>query len=452
MLLPRLVGGGCVAVLAALLVPAPAAAVPPACKNPPRASPADPVTPWAQRLYSPREKIWPFSRGRGVTVAVVDAGVDAQHEQLQGKVSAGYDFVRGANAGNEDCVPHGTGIASVIVAKKVPRIGLEGLAPDARVLPVRVNDKAPDDPKTDQQPDPGRIAAAIDYAVRSNAKVIAVTAISYGFVDGRVVDAVSRALARGRVVIAPVGDGHEEKRDGHGPTDATGAEGLTPFPASLDGVIGVGAIAEDGSRVAQSQVGPYVDIVAPGGSVTGAAIGGHTRYTNTAMAAGFVSATAALLFASSSTLFPGLSGAALGRAVHDRILATASPSRGGRGSLAYGRGLLDPYRALTESIPPGGPASLRPLVPPRADPVAEAAGAKRGYDDTVAIAFAGFLVVICAALVVGAVLAPKGHRRRWRAGRATEALPEPDEGPEFLPGEALFLPTPEKNHSGSGRT
>ncbi|HEV2088713.1 MAG TPA: S8 family serine peptidase [Cryptosporangiaceae bacterium] len=444
-----LLGGLCVGALTLVLLPAPVTAAEPACKTPPKPAQPNPELPWAQRMYAPDKKIWPFSRGRGVTVAVIDTGVSDDHQQLAGKVSTGYDWVRKTAGGNEDCVAHGTAIASVIVASRVDGIGFAGLAPDARILPVRVSEKTVQDPGAEPPPDPETLVRAIVYAVNAGAKVLNITAVFYGAVPPRVAAAVHWAIGKGAVVVAPVGNGHDESKDGKGNTDVDGKRGLMPYPAALEGVIGVGAIASDGSRVAQSQVGPYVDLVAPGGDVTAVGAGpvGHGQYTSTGIATAFVSATAALLLGARTSLFPGLSGAALGRAVHDRILATAGPSKGGRDSLAYGAGLVDPYRALTEPLQPGPSTAIRPLIAPPVDPVAEAAAAKRRLDDTVAIGFAVFVAVVVAALVVGALTAPRGHRRRWRAGRRTmtETLPEPDEGPEFLAGEALFLPAPEKN-------
>lgn len=431
------------ALVGLLLAPvAPAnAAVP--CERPPTPTPFVEALPWAQQSYDPPEKIWPYTRGGGVTVAVVDSGVDGSHEQLQGKVLPGIDLTIGQPGGDVDCVPHGTSLASIVVAEPLRGIGFSGLAPSAEILPVRVSDKAQtssgDDPL-----DPARIAAGIDYAVASGAQVILLGVIVY-FDAPEVADAVARAAAAGVVLVAGVGDEHNGDRDGTGPTTAS----LTPFPAAYDGVIGVGAIEPDGTRVSTSQVGSYVDLVAPGAEVTAAGIGGHGLYAGTTYAAGFVAAAAALVLAERPRRLPE-AGPARARAVADRLVATASPSSGGRGSLAYGSGIVDPYRALTEPTTDQPPQQLPAREPPAPDPAAVQLAAERGRLDSAAL---GLTVGVGAAVLVAAVAAfivPRARRRRWRTGRVPTFAQIDEAAPEFVAGDALFLP-PDPSAAGSSR-
>ena len=145
----------------------------------------------------------------------------------------------------------------------------------------------------------------------------------------------------------------------------------TPYPAAYPGVIGVGAITRDGVRAAFSQHGDYVDLVAAGEGVTMAAPGsGHTARQGTSFATPYVAATAALLL----QRFPGLTPAQVQR----RLVATADPAPGGRRSDEYGYGLLNPYRALTETLGPEVPPPPAPAVLHSADPAAVALRERRG--------------------------------------------------------------------------
>jgi subtilisin family serine protease len=91
--------------------------------------------PWAQQALA-FSSAWPLAQGHGVTVAVVDSGVDFS-PQLAGKVDA-VDVTR---TGFQDCVGHGTAVAAIIAARNMQAHGVpfEGVAPRARILSVKVN-------------------------------------------------------------------------------------------------------------------------------------------------------------------------------------------------------------------------------------------------------------------------------------------------------------------------
>lgn len=87
----------------------------PACATP--LAPVRPVTalPWPQQRYDPA-RLAPLATGAGVTVAVVDSGVDRAHPHLVGRVLAGTDLLDSGGDGRRDCAGHGTGVASIIAA------------------------------------------------------------------------------------------------------------------------------------------------------------------------------------------------------------------------------------------------------------------------------------------------------------------------------------------------
>ncbi len=398
-------GASVLAVLAfvvALVAPGRSAGAAPTCTRMPPGLPAagspQPTAPWAEERYQP-QRLSSIADGTGVVVAVLDSGVDGTNPLLRGRVLAGTDEL-GSGDGRVDCVGHGTAVASIIAAAGTGS-GFAGLAPRARILPVRVTEQEIVGGTATGRPGTVTgLAAAVRWAVAHGARVLNVSLVVYQDApDLRA--AVADALAHDVVVIAAAGNGH---RTGSGPD-------RTPYPAGYPGVIGVGAIGPDGRRLADSPIGSFVDVVAPGGGVVAAAKGQSlTSYNGTSFATPFVSATAALVRQHD----PGLSAAQ----VAARVLASADPAPDGRPSGGYGYGIVNPYRAVTESLGAAGQASPAVPVPARAArrPVAAPAPVRR---QAVVLALAGAGLV--ALVLLTAVLVPRGARRGWRPGRGRAA-------------------------------
>ncbi|MEU7981269.1 type VII secretion-associated serine protease mycosin [Micromonospora sp. NPDC049081] len=371
----------------------------PACATAP--APARPVAalPWPQRRYAP-ERIAPLATGTGVTVAVIDSGVDRRHPQLRGRVLDGADFLDPGVDGTRDCAGHGTGVASIIAAGEGAGVAFRGLAPGSRILPVRVSEQ-----QVVEGRESGRTVSAADFAravrwaVDHDADVLNLSVVLYAD-NPAVRDAIDYAVRRDVVVVAAAGNLH----DGGDPL---------PYPAAYDGVLGVGAITPAGTRTSFSQVGTYVDLVAPGSEVLMAAPGqGHQRAEGTSYAAPFVAATAALL----RQYRPELSAAEVTR----RIVGTTDPAPGGRRG-GYGAGVLNPYRAVVETGTGPGPAARSTLALPaeRADPALLARQHRRAATRDRALLVATVTGGALAVAVLLAVVLPRGGRRRWHpAGSA----------------------------------
>jgi type VII secretion-associated serine protease mycosin len=379
--------------VATVATPAAAAVAAPRCSALP--APAEPVTtlPWAQQRYAP-ERLAPIADGRGVTVAVVDSGIDTTHPQMRDAVAGGTDFLDPGGDGRTDCAGHGTGVASIIVGAPSSGVRFRGLAPRARILSVRVSElhevEGKQEGRTVGAADFGR---AIRWAVDNGADVINLSVVYYRD-DPAVRGAVAYAVGRDVVVVAAVGNRHEQ-----GNPD--------PYPAAYGGVLGVGAIGADSTRQQYSQTGRYVDVMAPGGEVlTAAPRRGHRLENGTSYAAPFVSATVALV----RQRFRQLSAAK----VIERVIATADPAPGGRHSDTYGAGVVNPYRAVTEAVSPGRPQPVAALPTAQVDPAAVAARERRAESRRHALWFAGAAAAVVAAVVVIAVVLPRGSRRRWR--------------------------------------
>jgi membrane-anchored mycosin MYCP len=399
------------------------------CDNPPLVGKQLPGTPYANQLYA-ASRLAPLATGAGVRVAVIDSGVDADAPALRGRVAAGADFLHHDVDGRQDCNGHGTEVASLIAGRSIGDSGFQGLAPGATIVPVRVSEEE-DDPNGGTTGDHVSLAGfadAIDWAVgEGRADVINLSLVT-GKGDTPVRDAIARALDKGVVVVAAAGN--------HGGAQDTDP---TPFPAAYPGVIGVGAVDSSGVRAPFSQHGDYVDVTAAGDNVTVALPGGGLDMgSGTSFAAPFVAATAALI----EQRFPGAGPAEVAR----RIEATTDPAPGGPVSGGpvsagsgddaarnpeYGFGLLNPYRALTETLGPVSPAAPVPEMMRAQDPAAVARAVRRAdaRRDSLWMAVGGFGAVV--AIGIAAAVLGRGRRRGWVP--AVPVSPAPVES--ALPGD-----------------
>ncbi len=354
---------------------------------------ATPV-PWPVQRYAP-DRLANLADGGGVTVAVIDSGVDASHPSLRNHVAAGLDLLDGGN-GQTDCVGHGTAVASIIAGQPLPGIGFRGLAPGATILPFRITEQTVVEGATSGRAGSAAgLATAIRKAVDGKAKVINLSVV-LNRNDPEVQAATKYALDNDVVVVAAAGNARENGNP-------------KPYPASYDGVVGVGAIGPDGRRLSSSQVGDYVDLVAPGSQVTAARSGrGYASWEGTSFAAPFVAAAAALV----RQYWKGLSA----REVVARLIATADPAPGSRRSNEYGYGVVNPYRAVTERTTSGAPARAAALPARSRDPAAEAAAAEVARTRAWALGVAGAGGVLTVLVILAATVLPRGRDRRWQPG------------------------------------
>jgi membrane-anchored mycosin MYCP len=379
-------------------IPATPAAAAPTCRTAAEPQPVIATLPWAQRWLQP-ERAWHISRGQGVTVAVVDSGADATHPQLRGgQVLAGMDMMTNTPGGDGDCDSHGTAVASLIAGALEPGVGFAGLAPQARILPIRVAEQNLDsNGVSDNTPvSPALAAQGIRWAADQGARIVNVSIVFFQNYPV-LADAVGYAQSKGAIVVAAVGNHHDDTL----PVD------VVPYPAAYPGVIGVGAIDADGMRVPSSYAGPHVDLVAPGGDVTAASrAAGHQLRTGTSFAAPFVSATAALMLAADRNASPAQ--------VVRRLVATADPA----GPAAeYGHGVVDPVRALTERVTTAGPVQGAPFPDVAVDPEAQARAERwRRAGDHATLTALG-VIGSATLLVLAAAVWVRGRKRRWRPTR-----------------------------------
>lgn len=183
---------------------------------------------------------WRLGGGRGVVVAVIDTGVSPSAELPSTRVLPGRSFVPGAPTAADDH-GHGTHVAGTIAQATHNGMGVAGLAPHARILPIKVLGKTGAG-RSD------RIASGIDEAVDQGAQVINLSL--GGGHSAVVVRAVEKARRAGVVVVAAAGN--------------AGRRGLGS-PADAPAALGVSATGPDGSLAPYSNWGRGVELAAPGG-------------------------------------------------------------------------------------------------------------------------------------------------------------------------------------------
>lgn len=267
--------------------------------------------------------------GTGVTVAVLDTGVDAAHPDLAGAVVKGPDLI-GGDDDPSDATGHGTAVAGIIAARAHNGIGIQGAAPGARVLAIRVID-AKGGGTTDT------VARGIDAAVAGGAQVInlslgvAPDAVAALLPDSTIVEAMDRAANAGVVIVAAAGNN---------------AQPLCAQPLVQVRILCVGAVDRRRRLASYSNFGLRVDLVAPGGEIGGPdeAIvstrmgGGYAAVAGTSDAAPQVSATAAILMGLGFTSAQAI----------DRIEATARDLGTPGVDFTYGHGMLDMAAAVRD--------------------------------------------------------------------------------------------------------
>ncbi|WP_242619919.1 S8 family serine peptidase, partial [Actinomadura fibrosa] len=295
---------------------------------------------------------WRITRGRGVTVAVVDTGVDPNQADLKGSVTTGPNMIAQVDAGSKPAREHGTGMASLIAGHghgPGGGAGIIGLAPEARILAVRAIGE-PEDPsyaryKADDSAEDG-VARGIRYAADHGADVIN---LSLGKDDEVPAEraAIAYAIGKGVVVVSAVGNDGDKERE-------LDADGFAPYsyPASYPGVIAVAATAPGHARAPFSNRNYSVLVAAPGAGLAAAGPGGDYFITSgTSDSSALVSGIAALIRAKYPKLPPAL--------VSQALVAGTRYGPSGKYDPEIGFGEVNAQRALAAaaSLTSGRPAT-----------------------------------------------------------------------------------------------
>ncbi|HYB14439.1 MAG TPA: S8 family serine peptidase [Streptosporangiaceae bacterium] len=402
---------------------------------------------------------WRTSEGAGIIVAVLGTGVDAGQPNLAGDVITGPDY---SGSGRVPGSPYwgvaGTAVAGVIAGHGYNGDwgqGIVGIAPDARILSVRVTLEFNDPLVSDQaisQRLPDAIADGIRYAVNHGARVIDLPldpgtlgltssgdpAAAGGSAAERA--AVGYALRNNVLLVAPAGD------------DGQGSQ-IVNYPAAYPGVISVGAIGRGGQLAAFSSRRSDASLTAPGVRLVTAVPGGYGQISSTSAASAIVAGVAALILSE----FPHLTVAQVTRALIESTVTAADgtslPPLPGRSLAGAGYGTVDAVRAIEMAALLNSFAQARPPAIARPRPVAAgrptaassrpaSSGALGSVLRGAVAALGALIVLVLVALVVarsrrGRAAAPRRtraagqheHRRADRASAGSVTPPDSGAGP-----------------------
>ena len=264
--------------------------------------------------------VWSITRGAGVTVAVIDSG-SGPHPDLDVNMDVGrtiIDLNESVGMRDVSVEDHGTHVAGIIAAVADNGIVGAGVAPQARILPIRtlVSDGS------------GRVddvSKAIIFATNSGAKVINLSL-------GRETDyrdptnAIQYAVDRNVLVVAAAGN--------------AGVSAAPKFPAANDLTLAVTAVDRNNGVTSFDQRGEYIDLAAPGSSILSTASNDYKFLSGTSMAAAFVSGAAALLFAAQ----PSITAAQVRDVLQRTATDIGTPGR----DTTFGYGLINLVAAFAE--------------------------------------------------------------------------------------------------------
>lgn len=259
---------------------------------------------------------WDSSNGSGVTIAILDTGIDSAHPDLAPNLVPGWN-VYDNNSNTADIHGHGTWVAGVAAMAANNANGSAGVAWGSKIMPVRIAD-------ANAYAYWSTVAQGIYWAADHGAKVVNV---SYNGVSGSstVQSAAQYLRSKGGVVVVAAGN-------------SGGLESI----AANDSLLTVAATDQNDVRASFSSYGAYVDLAAPGVSVYTTAIGGgYSKASGTSFASPVVAATAALMLSANSNLTP---------ADVDRILKTTALDLGTAGyDPYYGTGRVEAAGAVAEA-------------------------------------------------------------------------------------------------------
>ncbi|MBA9003177.1 S8 family serine peptidase [Thermomonospora cellulosilytica] len=377
---------------------------------------------WWFGTWAVHNELWAHSKGQGVTVAVLDTGVEADLPELSGAVLAGANFESGGGDGRTDTDPHetnghGTGI-SVLIASRGGNSGFLGIAPEARILPIVTQSAR-------------AYAKGLRFAADRGAKVINMSQGLPGPCPAELQEAVRYAIERDAVIVTAAGnDGLEGNPSLH--------------PANCKGVLSVGAADVNARPWEKTERQPYVDIAGPGVAASTVVRNGTLQQgiSGTSISAALTSGVVALV----RSKYPQMRN----REVVQKLVASAKDiGPTGRDDMT-GYGFIRPYRIFEGKLPQNtgnpvfeeydawakaNPAKDRPGGDAAPSPQSSSGIGQTLSDLSGVLAFAGGGLVLLVA-----VLFARSRQRRTAMATGAGGLPGAPHGgmpPAMMPGAGI---------------
>ena len=274
-------------------------------------------------------KAWARASGAAVTVAVLDSGIDAGHPEFAGRLVGGMSFV-GGSAGPADDYGHGTHVAGLVGALANNGVGIAGVAPNVRIMPIKVLDR-------NGMGTLDAVLSGIQAAKDAGARVINMSLASP--ISSSAQDAaIAECVKAGMIVVAAAGN---ESTD-------------TPeYPAGSPGVIAIGSTGTSDRRSNFSNGGSHVHLAAPGEDIASTyprESGSYVLKNGTSMATPIVAGVVATMLA----VKPSLKSEDVARILYE----TGSPTTGFSGARRIDFG------AAIAAIAPAPAATPAPTIAP----------------------------------------------------------------------------------------
>lgn len=285
------------------------------------------------------KEAWNTTKGEGITVGIIDTGVDAEHPDIKDNVEGGKSISGETDDGLEDPVGHGTATASLIAGHghgDGNDSGIIGIAPEAKILSAEV--QVDDSTKSSSS----NIAAGVEWLADNGADIIAIGMGHVGTNDTEHEAIKYAAIERGIPIVASAGN----VGDKAGPNEEELPRTEIRYPAGYEEVVGVSAVDKSGKLADVSMYGPQVAVAAPGSSdVIAAKPGGGTDgFGGTSAAQAITAGVMALLKAK----YPDETRMELTWRLTE--LTTEAGKDGPDDK--YGFGIVNPVKALTQEPGP----------------------------------------------------------------------------------------------------
>jgi hypothetical protein len=258
---------------------------------------------------------WDVANGLGVTIAILDTGVDSSHPDLAANMVPGWNIFDN-NADTSDVHGHGTSVSGTSAAVANNSAGSAGVAWGAKIMPVRISG-------LDGWAYFSTIAQGINWAADNGARV---ANVSYGVSGSASVQSAANYMrSKGGVVVA-----------------AAGNSGIDETIAPHESMLSISATGSTDVRPSWSSFGGYVDLAAPGVSIYAPTRGGgYANVSGTSFSAPITAGTVALMMSANARLTP---------ADVDAILKTTAVDLGTVGyDMYYGFGRIDAARAVAQA-------------------------------------------------------------------------------------------------------
>ncbi len=242
-------------------------------------APNDPYYPseWHEAILG-APTAWNTSTGSGVTVAILDSGIDSTHPDLTGQLVPGWNFYDN-NSNTADVYGHGTEVAGVVAAVGNNSIGVAGIAFGAKLMPVRVTD-------TNGWASISALASGLTWAADHGAKVANMSFAVQSY--STIISAAQYFMNKGGVVM-----------------NSAGNSGTLDTTAASSALVSVSATDSTDTVTSWSTYGPYVDVSAPGAGIwTTTMGGGYSSVSGTSFSSPLTAGVAALMMAANPKLAP----------------------------------------------------------------------------------------------------------------------------------------------------